>query len=184
MKKLPIIVALVLTLSLAGCVRYTQGTQSQEMQATEENQKGLREKYPVAKLEHSLELENLNRRLEFVNQPDRVSYIYLLDHGKVITFFPIKGKVSSLNSFSTTSEQLVDSRGRLCGSIEPKTGYVVDGPCYDVESPDLDGSYGDNGEGVFFFTTDGVYVEWKGNYMLASEPLKISTPPELVREVK
>jgi hypothetical protein len=184
MKKLSVVLFIILAITLSGCVRSEGGTQSKEAQATEENQKGLRERYPVPKLDNSLELENLNRRLEFVNDSQRVSYVYLLDHGKVITFYSIKGKVSSLNSYSTTSEQLVDGLGRLCGTWDQKTGVRVDGPCYTVESPDLDGSYGDNGDGIFFFTTDGVYVEWRGNYMLASEPLKISTPPELVREVK
>ena len=183
MKRLILPVLLLAVIALAGCTP-TQGTQSIESQATERNQKQLREKYPVPELDHSLELENLNKRLEFVNDSGRTSYVYLIDYGKIMAFYAIKGKVSSLNSFSTTSEQLVDEYGRLCGTIEPNSGVRVGGPCYTTESPDLDGSYGDNGDGIFFFTTDGVYVEWKGDYMLASEPLKITTPPELVREVK
>ena len=57
--------------------------------------------------------------------------------------------------------------------------------CYQVvESPDQDGSYGTNGDGVFFFTTEGAYVEWRGDYMVSDFPLKLSTPPALVRELK
>jgi hypothetical protein len=37
---------------------------------------------------------------------------------------------------------------------------------------------------VFFFTTDGVYVEWKGEYLYVDEPLKFTTQPELVRTIK
>jgi len=49
-----------------------------------------------------------------------------------------------------------------------------------VSSPAEDGSYGTNGDAIFFFTTEGVYVEWRGDYMLCDQPLKLSTTPELV----
>jgi hypothetical protein len=55
--------------------------------------------------------------------------------------------------------------------------------CYVVNAPDLDGTYGENVEGIFFFTTEGAYVEWKGEYMMSDQPLKLSTPPELVRQI-
>ena len=53
-----------------------------------------------------------------------------------------------------------------------------------VDSPQLDGSYGSNGDGIFFFTTEGAYVEWNGEYMVSDYPLKLSTQPELVRVVE
>ncbi len=173
---------LVIGLALSGCTT-EQGTQSIEAQKTEENQKVLRAQYPIPKLESSLELENLNRRLEFVNDSDSIGYIYLVNYGKVMAFYTIKGKVSSLNSYSSTTDHLVDAYGRLCGSTT-KDEIRVSGPCYTVASPDLDGSYGENGDGIFFFTTEGVYVEWRGDYMLASQALKLTTQPELIREIK
>jgi hypothetical protein len=48
----------------------------------------------------------------------------------------------------------------------------------------IDGSYGSNGDAIFFFTTDDIYVEWRGDYMLADQPLKMTTQPELVRQIK
>ena len=53
-----------------------------------------------------------------------------------------------------------------------------------VSSPDIDGSYGTNGYAIFFFTTDDIYVEWRGDYMLVDQPLKLTQPPELIREIK
>ena len=41
-----------------------------------------------------------------------------------------------------------------------------------------------NTDGIFFFTTEGAYVEWKGDYMMSDQPLKLTTTPELVREIK
>jgi len=46
-----------------------------------------------------------------------------------------------------------------------------------------DGGKGTNGDGIFFFTTEGAYAEWHGDYMVSDFPLKLSTPPELVRNV-
>ena len=58
------------------------------------------------------------------------------------------------------------------------------GDCYIVDSPDIDGSYGSNGDAIFFFTTDDVYVEWRGDYMLADQALKLTQQPELIRQIK
>lgn len=85
-----------------------------------------------------------------------------------MAFYSIKGKVSSVNSQITNPEQIVK---RFSGS-------------HKVSSPAEDGSYGENGDGIFFFTTDGTYVEWAGEYMLADKPLKMLTPPALVRNIK
>jgi hypothetical protein len=52
-----------------------------------------------------------------------------------------------------------------------------------MESPDIDGSYGENAHGVFFFTTDGAYVEWSGTYFWTDRPLKLTQPPELVIDI-
>lgn len=36
-----------------------------------------------------------------------------------------------------------------------------------IESPDFDGTYGENPHGVFWFTPDGTYMEWNGNYFIS-----------------
>lgn len=51
-----------------------------------------------------------------------------------------------------------------------------------VASPDLDGSYGSNGDAIFFFTTEGVYCEWNGKYFLCDRPLKLTSAPLLIYE--
>lgn len=147
----------------------SDGTQAQESRATEENQKRLLQSTPIPQLTKSLERENLKRRLEFMNDANRVGYVYLLaDTGQVISEYVIKGKPSSLNSMLTTPQQVRDVHGDV----------VV------VDSPDLDGSYGQNPDGVFFFTADNIYVEWAGRYIYSSERLNIKTPVSLTRPVE
>ena len=166
-----LIVAAVL---FCGCEPHldSSGTQGKEAKLTENQQAIHLKTTPPPKLSDSLERKNLTKRLTLFNDPNKVSYIYLIEYGKVMAFYTIKGKVSSVNSKLTTTEQI-----KTFERTEGGDHSVV------VESPDLDGSYGTNGDAVFFFLTDGTYVEWRGDYMLCDKPLKMSTPPLITLEV-
>ena len=142
-----------------------------EQRHTVANQQQLVNVQPPVSLNWSLEREQVNKRTLLWNDPNKVSYIYLINWGKVMAFYVIKGKVSSVNSQVTNTMQIVNH------TSSSESGYVL-------PSPAEDGSYGTNGDGIFFFTTDGTYVEWKGDYMLSDKPLKMTTQPELIREIK
>ena len=74
------------------------------------------------------------------------------------------GKVSSLNSFLTPDSEFYEQE---YGS----NGYSVgDGNNW---LPDVDGSYGTNDSGIFFFTPDGKYLEWTGDYLYSDIPFEI-----------
>ncbi len=162
-------------LLFAGCRENTHSTAQMEQSLTEENQKVLLKNQPPVKLKWSLERENLNNRANLWNDPAKVSYIYLVSFGKVMAFYPLKGKVSSVNSQVTNPSQLSDRW--ITEGVDRRISGVL-------PSPAEDGSYGTNGDAVFFFTTGGTYVEWRGDYMLCDKPLKLSTPPALILEVK
>ena len=143
-----------------------------EMAKTELNQEHLDKVQPPTPINSSLERTNIAKRVALWNNPNRVSYIYLMSgYGQIIAFFTIKGKVSSVNSHRTSPTQIIHSpycsqyNGSNCGMQVP--------------SPSFDGSYGPNGSNgtVFFFTTDGTYVEWSGVYLLSTRPLTLSQPP-------
>lgn len=170
------IVAALLLVFACGCQGSidTGTTTRAEMEQTEANHERLVKAVPPPQLQTSLERSNLKRRLERFNNETKVSYIYLVNFGKVMAFYPMKGKVSSVNSKLTTQQQLILTGG---GTEAGVWEYHV------IESPALDGSYGTNGDAVFFFTTDDTYIEWSGDYMLCDKPLKLSTPPELVLEI-
>jgi len=145
-----------------------------EMKSTEKNQQGLIKKRPIPKMDDSLERQNLIKRYETLNDQNEVFHVYLMSHGKVVSYFTAQGKVSSVNSKLTQPQQLVPCQrdGTYGGNEE----------CV-VASPQLDGSYGTNGNGVFFYTTDGSYVEWNGEYVVSERPLSIQTPLSLEAEV-
>jgi hypothetical protein len=164
-----LVLCFVVAAFIVGCDESNK-TAVEEQRKTEENQSRLLKVQPPPSLDWSLERENIIKRTKLWNEPNKVSYIYLVSFGKVMAFYPIKGKVSSVNSQITNPEQIAYRRNRESLVTLP--------------SPSEDGSYGTNGDAVFFFTTDGTYVEWAGDYMLCDKPLKLSTPPQMILEVQ
>jgi len=173
MKKITFVLFVLLTVVLSGCggVETPPETQKTEAAFSEEQQARLIAAHPQPVLDYSLERVNLTERLERFNDPNKTSYIYLLsDTGQIYAFLPIKGKVSSVNSLMSTGQQIVQDPFAWG---DGKSGAIV-------ESPQEDGSYGTNGDAIFFFTTEDVYVEWNGKYLLVDQPLQISEQPLLI----
>lgn len=149
-------------------------TQKKEAEFSEQQQSRLLKGHPQPILDYSLERVNLTERLERFNDPNKISYIYLLsDTGQIYTFLPIKGKVSSVNSKLSTGEQIIDD----------PFAYYESGGGKVVESPQEDGSYGTNGDAIFFFTTENIYVEWNGKYLLVDQPLQLTQQPILIYDI-
>lgn len=128
-------------------------------------------------LDYSLERYNLIRRAYWVNgQREKamtltcgvtkpLGYIVLFSSsGAVVQKFVVDGKVSSLNSYLTPNMK----QEREYGHSE--AGYK------ETELPDIDGSYGSNVSGIFFFTIDGKYVEWTGDFLYSDIPFIVDDP--------
>jgi len=110
----------------------------------------------------SLELRNLEEKRKREDDPNAVRYVYVMSYATIIGYYVIKGKVSSSAS-----------------QIAPETEFVR--PCSGcdktlVESPKDDGSYGQGDPGNFFFTTEGVMVEWTGDILTQDQPIAIDVP--------
>lgn len=126
-------------------------------------------------INYSLERYNLIRRAYWVNgQREKANalacavekplgYIVLFAGNTVVGNFIVDGKVTSLNSFlSPDSEYYEYSYG------EHRT--------YNKWLADVDGSYGENDDGIFFFTPDGKYIEWTGEYLYSDIPFIVDNP--------
>lgn len=153
------------SLGLVGCIDES----STHYRAKEENEnqvQKLQKQTPVPNMERSLERENVAKRLEFINQPNRVGYLYLLtENGQLVREEQVQGKVSSLNSYMTQMDEIAGNSS---------AGYTT------ISSPDVDGTWGDNVQGIFWFTPDGVYREWTGKYLFSSERLTFESKPVLI----
>lgn len=130
-------------------------------------------------IQYSLERYNLIRRAYWVNgMRDRaasltcpvekpLSYVVLFAGNSLVGRFVVDGKVSSLNSYLSPDSEYYEQ------------DYGVDGASYGDGNDwiaDVDGSYGENDDGIFFFTPDGRYIEWTGVYLYSDIPFEINNP--------
>jgi len=140
-----------------------------QVEANEESARNITKQYGTAQLTRSQDYENILRRAEYLNQANNVGYLYLLTaNGQLVKESQVLGKVTSLNSYITPMEEVVLvenglNRNMSSDSTAYPGTYVV------VQAPDLDGTYGDNINGIFWFTPDGAYMEWPGLYLFSSE---------------
>lgn len=180
MKKVLLVATILLASTVfAGC-SYNESSNNKQSKALEENQEKIINAVPIPRVDTSSDRKAIAKRAETFADENKVSYVYLISYGRVMAFHTIKGKVVSIKSYMTPQEQIVTSRGNLCS----ENGGCTSGSGYVVQAPDIDGTYGDNADAVFFFTTEGAYVEWAGEYMVSDQPLRITTQPELVREIQ
>ncbi len=174
-------VLMVLTLSLTACDMSTSERQKTDVEKQQEVAKDLEKSQPTpTDIEYSLERYNLIRRAYWVNgQREKartvpcpvekpLGYIVLMMEGVgIIGRYVVDGKVSSLNSFLTPDSEYYEQN------------YGSDGRSYgDGNSwlADVDGSYGTNDTGIFFFTPEGNYIEWTGTYLYSDIPFVVEDP--------
>lgn len=135
-------------------------------------------------IDYSLERYNLIRRAYWVNGqrekaqtlPNPIAdmplgyAVLLTENGSVLGKFIVSGKVSSLNSYLTPDSEYFEI---VTGSTATE---------YNEWLPDIDGSYGSNDDGIFFFTPDGKYIEWTGTYLYSDIPFEVKDPMLIVSE--
>lgn len=170
MKKL-ITIALAVTMLLTLSACEISGSR-QDIYTTQANANSIQENQPTPDdLEYSLERYNLIRRAYWVNgQREKaislpceierpLGYIVLFtEGGGVVGRYIVDGKVTSLNSYLTPDSTYYSSDYRV--------NWLAD----------VDGSYGENDQGIFFFTPDGKYIEWTGIYLYSDIPFEVTTP--------
>lgn len=122
-------------------------------------------------IEYSLERYNLIRRAYWVNGHREkanalvceiekpLGYVVLFSGNAAVGRFVVDGKVSSLNSY-----------------LSPDSEYYSRGDYTNPWLADVDGTYGENDTGIFFFTPDGKYIEWTGTYLYSDIPFEVNNP--------
>ena len=176
MKSFKRFIAIICTLTMLlftviTCSACEDAGSRQDTANTIRNANKLQENQPTpTDIDYSLERYNLMRRTYWVNgQREKANslpceiekplgYIVLFSGNVVVGNFVVDGKVSSLNSFLTPDSEY----------------YQWDD--HNKWLADVDGSYGENDNGIFFFTPDGKYIEWNGNYLYSDIPFVVESP--------
>ena len=170
-----IAVMVCLVASCCSCEASDGGSEI-DVQATLSDSDRLQANQPTpTDIEYSLERYNLIRRTYWVNGmrekalslPCPISkplgYVVLLNGAAVVGTFTVDGKVTSLNSYLTPDSEYYEYDA---GGYSYKNNWLAD----------VDGSYGENDAGIFFFTPDGNYYEWSGEYLYSDRPFIIESP--------
>lgn len=161
----------------AGCDAPAISGTTADVNKTKEVAAALSENQPTpSDIDYSLERYNLIKRAYWVNGhrekarslpcaiPRPLGYIALFQGNVVVGKFTVDGKVSSLNSYLTPDSEYYEIV--YGGTSNLKNRWLAD----------VDGSYGENDSGIFFFTPDGKYVEWTGTYLYSDIPFEIENP--------
>lgn len=137
-----------------------------EQAKTEINQQNLMAVQPPPVITWSLERDNLIKRFKLQNDRSVMFYMYVFIEGIAdpIGYYQVN-KVSSVNSQLTNTEQLVD---------DPNGDYSAGSAV--LPSPAEDGSYGTNGDAVFGFTPEEIYIEHNLKYIVSTVPLSFQKP--------
>jgi len=188
MRKISLLSVIILIgmmlLLFGGCSASTSGTKA-DSQRTVEVANRLQANQPTpTDINYSLERYNLIRRTYWVNgQREKANalpcsiekplgYVVLFSNDLVVGSFIVDGKISSLNSYLTPDSEYYEILTSDEGIKNAHNDWLAD----------VDGSYGENDSGIFFFTPDGKYVEWTGTYLYSDIPFEISTPTIVVKE--
>lgn len=174
-----LVVAMLTTMlaCLTGCMDETPSGSRSDINKTQNAANTLQSNQATpTDIEYSLERYNLIRRAYWVNgQREKANtlpcevekplgYIVLFtESGAVVGSFVVDGKVSSLNSFLTPDSEYYEYSA---GEYSTKNNWLAD----------VDGSYGENDNGIFFFTVQGNYYEWTGTYLYTDVPMIIDKP--------
>ena len=168
---LTIIIVLTICFSMSGC---ELSGAARDKVNTIQNANKMQSNQPTpTDIDYSLERYNLIRRTYWVNGHREkanalpceiekpLGYIVLFSGNVVVGNFVVDGKVSSLNSFLTPDSEYYEGTG---GGLN--NNWLAD----------VDGSYGENDSGIFFFTPDGKYIEWSGDYLYSDIPFEVDKP--------
>ena len=158
MKKILLVLLVIITILFTGCMKIT-ATEQNKIDTKIATETILDSQKTPTDISFSLERYNLIKRAYWVNgQREKamqvicnvekpIGYITLVVGNSILCQYTVDGKITSLNSY-----------------LSPDSDY------YSVQSEytinywlaDVDGSYGTNVDGIFWFDCDGNYHEWWG----------------------
>ena len=109
----------------------------------------------IPEVKYFPERKTIARWSDTWNLPGVISYVYLVSYGKILGYYVVDGKPASTRSY-----------------LLPEESYYANGAV--LSNPDIDGTYGENNQGIRFFTAEGIASEWAGDgacYLYSNAPI-------------
>lgn len=156
MKKLTTAILLLCALVLSGCEeeKTANGMQAAKAKAAANS----------ITFAENAEIDNIKARLTLTANPGLLGFIVLLNEtGQPVMYSGVKGKVTSGGKRLTEPDRF--------GSWSAGENNVV------RQAPSDEGTYGNSGEYVFFWTPAGQYIQWNGKYLYSDKPFRLTTTP-------
>ena len=149
----------------AGCSNLTADEQPTSQQVQEQK---AQEASRSVEFTDNAEIKNIQHRLKLTSQPGLLGYVLLFNPGTgdPAMYTTVEGKITSGGKRLNPTEKLVRcDKGQYYGECN-------------MPSANDEGTYGTSGEYIYFWTTDGQYIQWNGNYLYSDKPIRI--PPNRV----
>ena len=117
------------------------------------------------------EIDNIKKRLELTANPGLLGFVVLLNEtGQPVMYTGVNGKITSGGKRLTRPDR-VTTEG-------PGANNVV------AQAPSDEGTFGHNGEYVFFWTPANQYIQWNGKYLYSDKPFRLSVEPLVITAAK
>jgi hypothetical protein len=115
------------------------------------------------------EIDNIERRIRLTSQPGLIGYIVLLNEaGQPIFYGSVEGKVSSSGKRLNPPDKMrrYEAGAVISTSVGP--------------APSDEGTWGSSDPYIYFWTSDGQYMQWNGRYLYSNSPIRLSVEPLIV----
>lgn len=166
MKKFLLIPAFAVGLMLAGCPAPSAQPVTPVKQSQE--QKAARAANSI-QFNENAEIDNIKNRLELTSKVGLLGYVALVNRvGQVVMYTPVRGKITSGSKRLTSPDKRVP-----CDKGE------WNGDCF-IQAPSDEGTFGHSNPYVFFWTTQGQYIQTSMDYVYSDVPLVLAEKPLLM----
>lgn len=161
------IITILLSLTLAGCIEETQ-PQAKNLQAEK-----AKEAANSITFTENAEIDNIKKRLELTANPGLLGYVVLLNEmGQPVMYTGVKGKITSGGKRLTQPDRI------------QRHSYGTNGGGNTMAAPSDEGTFGNSGEYVFFWTPAGQYIQWNGKFLYSDKPFRLSIEPLVLSVTK
>ena len=112
------------------------------------------------------EIENITRRLKLTSNPGQIGFILLMNEmGQPVMYSSVKGKITSGSKRLTS----------------PEKHELVGGDYELATAPSDEGTYGSSDPYIYFWDTNGQYVQWNGKYLYSDKPIRVRIEPLVIK---